>query len=264
MARVYPLFSGSSGNSYFLGSKEAGILLDAGKNAKQIGLMLEKCGISPNAVKGIVISHEHVDHVSALRVFASKYNIPAFCSEKTRTELVKNGVANGKFPIHIIENGLQLADMEINHFKTPHDSAESIGFRVKMPDEKIFSLATDLGYITDEVKQGLEGSDFCVIESNHEIEMLQSNLCYPYNLKKRILSNFGHLSNKDCAEYLPNLHKTGVKRFLLAHLSSENNYPSLALETSICSMTMAGFVRDVDYTIEVARRENQEGKGIIF
>ncbi len=261
MAKLFPLFSGSTGNSYFLGSRDEGILIDAGKNSKQIHLALERCKISPLAVKAIVITHEHVDHINALKVFASKYNIDVFCSAGTLKELTLKNIV--KFPIHIIQNDLQIAGMNINYFNTPHDCAESIGFKIKTQDNKNFAFATDIGCITQEIEENFSNCDFCVIESNHDIDMLKCS-DYPYQLKQRVLSASGHLSNKDCAEFLTKIYKTGTKKFLLAHLSSENNYPLLAKETSLCALTMAGLVKDVDYRLEVARKENTDGKGIIF
>ncbi len=263
MARLYPLFSGSEGNSYFLGSKEAGILIDAGKNAKQIGLKLDLCGISPNVIKGILITHEHSDHISALRVFATKYNIPTFCTDTTAHFLINEKVANGSFPLHIIPQNLQIADMEIEHFVIPHDSMSNIGFRIKTADDKVFSFATDIGQITDVVRNYMTGSDFCVIESNHDVAMLQSGP-YPYNLKRRVMSNVGHLSNEDCAMFVKELCKNGTKRFMLAHLSRENNTPELAFQTSVCALTMGGFKENVDFVLDVAKRENLDGKAVIF
>lgn len=263
MARVIPLFSGSSGNSYFIGTKEAGILIDAGRSAKQMTEMLQNCGVDPLAVQGIFVTHEHSDHVNGLRVFASKYNIPVFASRGTLASLDGMGVINGKYATYLMESGIQLADMEISSFHTSHDCAESCGYRIKTYDGKIVSLATDLGQITPEVEESVIGSDFAIIESNHDVEMLRTG-GYPYPLKVRILSEFGHLSNNCCADFLPKLHKNGTKHILLAHLSSENNTPEVAFQTAMCAMTMSGYVKDVDFTLQVAPRENASGKSIVF
>lgn len=262
MARIYPLFSGSKGNAYYLGDKDSGILIDAGKNSKQICLKLNAFDINPFAVKGILVTHEHNDHISALRVFASKFNIPVFTSKGTANHLIKNGVANGKFRLNTITNGLQIADMEINYFNISHDCNEGIGFRIKTPDKKIVGFATDLGYLSDEVQNGLEGSNLVVIESNYDKGMLQCGP-YPYMLKKRIMSDEGHLSNEDTANYMPILHKNGTKRFILGHLSDENNTPRVAIETANCAMSLAGYVKDVDFSVMTAPREN-DGQMVIF
>ena len=263
MARLVPLFSGSSGNSYYIGTKESGILIDAGRSAKQMREMLVTCGIDPLAVQGIFVTHEHSDHVNGLRVFASKFNVPVFGTNGTLEALEAMNISNGSFDIHTMESDLQLADMTINAFRTSHDCAESCGFRVKTADGKTLVFATDLGFVSEEVKENLLGADFAVIESNHDIRMLETG-GYPYPLKRRILSNVGHLSNGVCAELLPELYKSGTKRMLLAHLSSENNTPDLAYQTSLCALSMSGLVKDVDFTLAVAPKANLKGTNIIF
>lgn len=263
MARLIPLFSGSSGNSYYIGTKEAGILIDAGRSAKQMTEMMKNCGIDPLAVHGIFVTHEHTDHVNGLRVFASKYNTPVFASAGTLAALQDMGIINGKYPTYLMESGIQLAGMEISNFHTSHDCAEGCGYKVRTSDGKYLALATDLGYVSDEVQESVIGCDFTIIESNHDVGMLKTG-SYPYPLKRRILSDFGHLSNECCADLLPKLYKSGTKRIMLAHLSSENNTPDIAYQTSLCSMTMNGYVKDVDFTLAVAPKANTAGTNIIF
>lgn len=263
MARITPLFSGSSGNSYYLGSKKAGILIDAGRSAKQIASMLQLCSIDPMAVQAILVSHEHTDHISGLRVFAARHQIPVFCSQGTKQALLNNGVANGSFPIHTLNSGLQIADMTVDCFRTSHDCAEGLGFRIKTADNRRFALATDLGFLSEEVAAGIQDCDYVVIESNHDVGMLQTGP-YPYPLKRRILSDCGHLSNKACADFLPHLHKSGSKKYMLAHISSENNTPDIAYQSALCTMSMEGLVQNVDYTLAVAPKDNLQGISIVF
>lgn len=263
MARLVPLFSGSSGNSYYIGSKEAGILIDAGRSAKQLTEMLRTCGIDPLAVQGIFVTHEHSDHVSGLRVFASRYNVPVFGSAGTLDALCDMDINNGSFAAAYMEQGIQLADMTVSSFRTSHDCAESCGYRVKTPDGKILTLATDLGFLSEEVCGNLYGSDYVILESNHDIRMLETG-GYPYPLKRRILSDHGHLSNKACSEFLPKLHASGTRKFLLAHLSSENNTPDIAYQTSLCSMVVCGLVQNEDFTLGVAPKANVKGLNILF
>lgn len=260
MARLCPLFSGSSGNSYYIGSRSAGVLIDAGRSAKQLENVLRLCGEDPLAVQGILLTHEHTDHISGLRVFANKYRLPVFASAGTLASLGEMGEG---LEVHPIDQGLQLAGMTVNFFHTSHDCAEPLGYRIKTEDGRAFTLSTDLGYLSDEVKETLMGTDFAVIESNHDEKMLREGR-YPYYLKKRILSDHGHLSNDTCAAFLPELAKSGTKRFLLAHLSRENNTPSLALETALIHLVKAGLIRDVDFLLDVAEPENAKGKTIIF
>ncbi len=260
MARLCPLFSGSSGNSYYIGSRSVGLLLDAGRSARQLGKMLEHCGIDPSAIQGILITHEHSDHIAGVRVFAKKYGIPVFASQGTLLAMQSSleGVESW-----VLEDSFHLAGMEITPFSTPHDSAQSLGFRIRTEDGREFALATDLGVVTDCVKEHLMGAEFVVVESNHDKEMLR-NGGYPAYLKRRILSGRGHLSNGDCAGFLPELARNGTKRFLLAHLSRENNTPALAREAACASLEQAGFRENVDYWLGVARPENEGGETILF
>ncbi len=263
MARLIPLFSGSSGNSYFLGENDNGILIDIGRNCKQTTEMLKSLSIAPEAVKAIFITHEHSDHVKGLRVFSSKYKTPVYATGGTLNALKSMGELNDKFSQYEIGDGACVAGMSVFPFHTSHDCAESCGYRVEMPDGKVFSLATDLGFVSDEVKDGIKGSDYIVIESNHDVRML-NNGPYPYQLKRRILSDRGHLSNDSCAHFLPELIKNGTRSFMLAHLSHENNLPELAYETSACELKMEGMCENIDFTLTCARRENTDGRTIIF
>jgi phosphoribosyl 1,2-cyclic phosphodiesterase len=264
MARFCPLFSGSSGNSYYIGSATSGILIDAGRTAKQLTNMLDLCGIDKSAVKAIFVTHEHSDHVKGLRVFASRGGIPVYSSQGTLAALEKMGCLDGKFPVDVIQGaGLECADMFIKPFRTSHDSAESVGYRIRMHDDRSLGFSTDLGIMSDSVREELAGADFVVLESNHDVGMLKNGF-YPYPLKKRILSDTGHLSNLACAEELVGFVHKGTTRFVLAHLSSENNTPELAYQTSLCALSLAGLKEERDYQLSVAPKENSTGKVMIF
>lgn len=258
MARLCPLFSGSSGNSYYIGTRSAGVLIDAGRSARQLENMMNLCGISPTAVQAVVVTHEHTDHISGLRVLAKKYNLPVFASAGTAAKLDTDPTNT-----HIITADIQIAGMTITPFHTSHDSAEALGYKIKTEDGRNFALATDTGILTDEIKENLLGCDTVVIESNHDPEMLQ-NGPYPYPLKQRIFSDHGHLSNEACAEFLPTLARSGTKRFVLAHLSGENNKPSIARKKSLASLENAGYVNEIDFLLQTAAPENTEGKTLIF
>lgn len=264
MARLCPLFSGSSGNSFYIGGRDAGILVDAGRSAKQLAAMLCRCGIDLKAVKALFITHEHSDHITGLRVFASRNHLPVYTSAGTLRALEEGGCLTCDFPSFVVgSGGVECAGMLVSPFHTPHDSAESVGYKIRTSDGRTVVFSTDLGYISEEVQKELDTSDLVVLESNHDIRMLQSGR-YPYPLKRRILSDTGHLSNASCAGALAGLAQKGVTRFVLAHLSSENNTPELAYQTALCSLTMAGCREGLDFDLTVAPRENLAAKTILF
>ena len=151
----------------------------------------------------------------------------------------------------VIETELPVGDFLVSRINTPHDAAESCCFRVVCPDGKAALIATDMGVMTDGVRQAAAKSDFVVLESNHDIEMLKTGP-YPYPLKRRILSDKGHLSNDACAAELVELVKGGTLRLMLGHLSEQNNTPALALRTSVCELERAGMKYNNDFTLDVA------------
>ena len=264
MARICPLFSGSSGNSYFVGSADAGILIDIGRSAKQIQEMLSACDIPIGAIKAIFLTHEHMDHIKGLRVFTSKYKIPVFSSQGTLQALEESQQLNSDVPAELVDSrGIECAGMWISSFPTLHDCAEGIGFHITTADDRTLSFATDLGCMTEQVYHNLAGSDFVVLESNHDVGMLQSG-GYPYYLKRRILSPQGHLSNSACAQELPDLVRQGTTRILLAHLSRENNIPQLAYQTALCSLLEQGMKAGEDFLLQVSPVENSGGHTLLI
>lgn len=263
MSRFSPLFSSSSGNSMFFGCGQGGILIDCGVTAKRLTLALEKIEVSPEFIKGIFVTHEHSDHVKGLRVFASRHNIPVYGTYGTICALENSGIINGKFPVNVIdEKGVETAGMEIKLFHTSHDSAESCGYTVKLPDGRKAAVCTDLGVMTPQVENSITGSDLIVIESNHDVSMLQ-NGPYPYILKRRILSDKGHLSNDVCSKAVTRLIESGTTRFILGHLSKENNFPDLAFQTTACALAEKGAQIGRDCIVKVAAPECCE-KAMIF
>lgn len=263
MALFCPLFSGSSGNCYYIGGLGGGILIDAGVSAKRIMLAMNQMGINPNGVKAIFVTHEHSDHINGIRVFALRTGCSVYSSAGTLQKLHLAGHLSGGMKAEAIDDkGVEVSGMSIKSFATPHDDCDSVGYVVKTDDQRSVAVATDLGCITDEVRKSIHGSDLVVIESNHDVGMLQKGR-YPYHLKKRILSDQGHLSNDSCAAELPLLVKTGTTRIFLAHLSKENNRPQLAHETALHALTAAQMRNDVDFTLDVAY-ESQPHKVTVF
>lgn len=264
MARICPLFSSSKGNSTYVGTDKIGVLIDAGKSAKQLEQTLSANNININAIKAIFITHEHSDHIQGLKIFASRYKLKVFASPGTLQALEQKGVLTDDFAAEAIDfNGTEVCGMYIKAFETPHDSSQSVGYIINTNDNKSAVIATDIGYVTDSIRSAIYGSDVALFESNHDVRMLQ-NGPYPYYLKQRILSNIGHLSNESCAAELPNFIKNGTNKFILAHLSQENNIPELACETAICQLSLHGMASGKDFQLVVAPPKNDGDVNINF
>lgn len=262
MAKVCQLFSGSSGNSIFVSSNGHNYLVDIGVSAKKCEGALMKIGIEPDSIEGIFVTHEHIDHAKGIRVFANRYKTPVFASPLCIDEMKSTNLVDEKTNINSITNHLSLDGIETLAFHQSHDSVDCLGYRFNFSDGRSASVCTDTGFITDNAKEILPGSDLVFMESNHEIAMVNAGP-YPYNLKKRILGANGHLSNFACGEYLKELAKSGTTRFVLSHLSRENNLPELARQTAVSALSEAHFEENSDYRLYVSPIEN-EGRGIVL
>lgn len=220
---VTTLYSGSKGNSIFVRAGNTNILFDAGLSCGALCKSLNSIGVSPHDLNSVFITHEHSDHVSALDVFSKHYSVPIHMTDQSYHGIKCNRQVS---ILHDPLYSISFDDCEISSFITPHDSRMSVGFIIRTDFGNI-GIATDLGYIPDEIIETLSYCDTIILESNHDEEML-INGPYPPSLKKRILSDFGHLSNKSCAEAACYLASCGTKNIMLAHLSEHNNTPELA------------------------------------
>ena len=209
MARFCTLFSGSNGNSTYISGSDTALLVDAGRSCKQLMSAMDARGIDPKSIQAILITHEHTDHVSGLRVFLKKIKVPVYAAREVLDRLCWDNIFSPEQPLFAVEDGarFQVGALEIESFDTPHDSVHSLGYRISTPDGRRLTVATDLGYISDPVRERLTGSDLVLIESNYDQRMLSVS-DYPYQLKKRIASNIGHLSNEDCSGELSRLVRT--------------------------------------------------------
>lgn len=240
MIRVHSLYSGSSGNSFLIRTREGAILIDAGKNSKKLCEALAACDTSPDEVRAIFITHEHSDHIGALAVFLKKHPVPVHVLEKSAYALRNSPSVAPCLRLHKPFYEETVGDMTVRSFPTPHDSEASVGYQIEIPwgDRTVrIGYATDIGHVSSDVEQALTGCDAVILESNHDIDMLYAGP-YPYPLKERILSRYGHLSNPDSASFASRLCNTGTKSLMLAHLSDENNTPTLAYEA--CKNALAG------------------------
>jgi phosphoribosyl 1,2-cyclic phosphodiesterase len=252
MTYLYPLFSGSSGNCTLVSSKGGTVLVDAGVSCKAIVGALTELSFSPEALNGILITHEHSDHIKGLSVFTKRYKLPIYSSREVLDYLVRHSCVHPDCPLFEIASPTEVGGMLVIPFDTPHDSVHSLGFRIETEDGHSIGIATDLGAVTDTVRTGLAGCSLVMLESNYDSAMLQCS-SYPYHLKRRISGRRGHLENQDCASYLVELAKSGATQFVLCHLSKENNMPELALQTAYAKMSEAG-IGAAEFSLQAARR----------
>lgn len=255
-----PLYSGSSGNALFVQYGETRLLIDAGKSGKMIADALRYIGVDPASLNGILITHEHSDHIQGAGVISRKYNLPIYATQGTwqAMESKIGKISEGMRRTFDKTQDFYLGQIGVVPFAIPHDAADPVGFRLYGGGASI-ATATDLGYFPARVKDAIAGSDLVLLESNHDPDMLRNNEHYSALLKKRILSNKGHLSNQACAEALVALVNTGVKNVILGHLSGENNKPELALSTSENMAELEGIRLGIDLHLDLAWRDRVGG-----
>lgn len=256
MPRIYPLFSSSKGNSTYIGNNSEGILIDCGVSYSRIKKALELNELDFSAVKGIFITHEHHDHISGLKTLTKKTGIPVFAQSLTLDILYDEGMINSS--AEDIKESVKLGKMTVNCFCTSHDTRESCGYRIDFFDGKSCCVCTDLGYVSETVKNSVMGCSAVLIEANYDENMLR-NGPYPAYLKERIRSKYGHLSNSDCGSFSAELVRNGTTRLILGHLSQENNAPQNAEYTVESIIAESGFQRGRDYLLSCAPVETSGG-----
>ncbi len=244
------LSSGSTGNATIVRNKDAALLIDAGLSAKRIDELMKERDFGGDQLEGILITHEHSDHIRGLGAVARKYNLPIYANEKTWMAMEK---AVGKITPEqkqVMQTGdfLSFGSLRVESFGISHDAAEPVGYFFRDGEQKL-SLATDLGYVSDKVMQSIADSDVLVLEANHDIEMLRMGR-YPWNTKRRILSDIGHLSNDTAGEVLSELLNHKLKRTYLAHLSRDHNMMEIAKMTVRDAMESRGsFYKDHEFKL---------------
>lgn len=256
--RLVPIASGSSGNCIYVGSNQAHILVDVGISAKRIALGLGQLDIKPEELDGILITHEHVDHIGGLGVMCRKYNIPVYASQGTIEAIKKydklGSVEEDIFHSIEIDHAFNIKDINVNAMRTSHDCVSPVAYSFANGNSKV-AIATDLGTYTDYTVEHLKGMDAILLEANHDVRMLQVGP-YPYWLKQRILSDEGHLSNELSGRLLSDILHDNMKKIILGHLSKENNMPELAYETVRVEIGLAdNKYKADDFDISVARRD---------
>lgn len=225
------LASGSSGNSTFIGTKHTRILIDAGVSGKKIEQGLAQMKLTGNDIDGLFITHEHSDHIKGAGIFSRRFNVPIYATYETWAAMeasLGNILPSNKRFVYTEENCL-INDICVKPFSIPHDAVDPVGYNIFAGGKKV-TLATDIGHVTEELRQNIAESEILLLEANHDEQMVQSG-AYPWHLKKRILSNEGHLSNTSAGELLASVMDGKMKHVLLGHLSQENNEPRLAFAT---------------------------------
>lgn len=256
--RLCSIASGSSGNCIYVGSEETHLLVDVGISGKRIEQGLNNMELTGRDIDGILITHEHSDHISGLGVIARRYHIPVYTTGGTadaisRMKTMKN-LPDDIFHEIREDEPFQIKDLTIHPFTIPHDAAQPVGYRLECGQQSV-GIATDLGKYNDYIVDNLQNLDALLLEANHDIRMLQVGK-YPYYLKQRILGDRGHLSNENAGRLLCRLLHDNLKAVFLGHLSKENNYEALAYET-VCSEVTLGDnqYQSRDFRIQVAKRD---------
>lgn len=232
MFKFCSLYSSSSGNSSLIQTDTTKILVDAGESAKKIADALISLNIEPTQINGILITHEHSDHVKGVGTFSKKYNIPVFANLETWNAMTVQKEKINEKNINVFDfNEFTIGDMKILPFSIPHDAANPCGFNILHNGKKI-SIATDIGHMTTNIVDNLVNSSFILLESNYDPNVLKCS-SYPYPLKQRILGPQGHLPNEMAGKTISYLASHGLNTVMLGHLSKENNFPELAYKTVV-------------------------------
>lgn len=249
MARIYPLFSSSKGNSTYIGTKNQGILIDAGVSYKRLLAAFDVCSLDIRAVSAVFITHDHSDHICGLNMLTKHNDITVYAQEMTLRRLIDSRSIAPGTQIRVISGDVSAGGMTVRAFDTPHDTAQSCGYRIMTENGGVCAVCTDLGHVTDTVENALYGASCVLLESNYDSDMMK-NSSYPQYLKARITSQNGHLSNTDSAEFAKRLIKNGTTQIILGHLSQENNTPQVAENAHVSAL--GELIRNRDYILNVA------------
>ena len=257
MLELCSIASGSSGNCICVGSDNHHVLIDAGISGKRIENGLNEVDLKSQDMDGILVTHEHLDHIAGLGVMARRYGLPMYATAGT-IEAIKNTPSVGKIDPELFheivpQEDFVIGDLTITPIHISHDAADPVAYRIKK-ENRTFAVVTDLGNYDDEIVQQLQGLDTLLLEANHDIHMLETGV-YPYPLKRRIMGNRGHLSNERSGQLLCELLHDKFGTVVLGHLSKENNYEELAYEAVRLEVTMGDnpYKAD-DYPMYVAKR----------
>ncbi|MEI6100814.1 MAG: MBL fold metallo-hydrolase [Eubacteriales bacterium] len=255
---IAPLFSGSSGNSILIRSQQACLLIDAGLSCSKITGELAKADARIADMDGILVTHEHIDHIRGLDIITKKYDIPVYANALTWEKLIsKLPSIQPKNIREITTEDFYIKDICVQPFEVSHDAACPYGYALHSRGKKV-AVVTDLGHVTQKIIEGVGGSSIVLLEANHDVEMLNAGP-YPYRLKRRILSGVGHLSNDAAAEAAFELAKRGVRGIILGHLSLQNNMEDLAYQTVCAHLEQKGVQVGKHMGLALAKRSEITG-----
>ena len=248
------LYSGSSGNSLFVESQNTKILVDTGVSSKKIEQALIDINVDPSTLDGILITHEHSDHVQGLGTFSRKFNLPVFVNKETLDAMPKqkDKIDEKNIKTFKVDDKFSIGDLDIKPFSIPHDAANPCGFNI-FKDNKKISIATDIGHMNNYILKNLEESLFIMLEANYDPEVLKCS-SYPFKLKSRIAGPTGHLPNEMAGKTISYLLKSGLKNAMLGHLSKESNFPELAYKTVVDELITNNYDEN-SLAISVANRD---------
>lgn len=235
MLNFCSLYSGSSGNSLFVETEHTKILVDAGMSCKKIEQALSSIEIDPLSINAILVTHEHSDHIKGISAISKKYDIPVFATKETFDAMPAQTEKLSEHNIRFFKPSEKffIDDLEILPFSIPHDAANPCGFNIIKDNSHQISIATDIGHMTNSILKRLEGSEFILLESNYDTEVLKC-CSYPFKLKSRIAGSTGHLSNTMAGKTISYLFKnSNLHTAMLGHLSKESNFPELAYQTVV-------------------------------
>lgn len=262
MLKFISFGSGSSGNCYYLYTATDGLIIDSGVGIRTLKKYFRDYGLSLSAVRNILITHDHADHVKSVGCLSSDFKLPVYTTGEVHAGIRRNYCVQRKIEqdfVRHVEKGVtfSLGDFTVTPFEVPHDSADNVGYFIEH-EGIAFCIITDAGTVTDSMKQYISSADYLVIEANHDEEMLK-NGPYPSYLKRRILSDRGHLSNSACGAALAENMSQRLKTVWLCHLSEDNNHPELARKTIETVLGAHGVVAGTDIALEVLKRTTPTG-----
>lgn len=262
MLKFISFGSGSSGNCYYLATATDALIIDIGVGLRTLKKHCKDYGISLSSVKSLLITHDHADHVKSVGSFSHEYHVPVYATCEVHLGIDQNycivkKVANDLKRYIAANETFQLGDFQIRPFHVPHDARDNVGYEIQA-EGVTFVLVTDVGTITDEIRESISHANYLVIEANHDVEMVV-NGPYPEFLKKRILSGSGHLSNADCGQALAENMTEQLRHVWLCHLSEENNHPELARKTVETILRSYGIIPGKDLELEILRRTMPSG-----